>query len=162
MLRRQYIWTHPYEPPLAHSHRQQSPTQATTQEFLVFIHHPEPQLMRCHSEPQLKECDVLNPYPKPQLKGYVPSHNSRNTTKPTFEISPKSRKPHTIQSKKNTSLASALSLGAALRLPGETRFQTACGEHVPPSVKCLGFLCLQVSPGRTSPIAKRHSLPSPL
>jgi len=27
---------------------------------------------------------VLNPYPKPQLKGYVPSHNSRNpASRPT-------------------------------------------------------------------------------
>ncbi|QCD89343.1 hypothetical protein DEO72_LG4g287 [Vigna unguiculata] len=39
----------------AHSHRQHSTTRATTQEFLVFIHHPEPQLNRCYSEPQLKE-----------------------------------------------------------------------------------------------------------
>ncbi|QCD96726.1 hypothetical protein DEO72_LG6g1435 [Vigna unguiculata] len=23
---------------------------------------------RCHYEPQLKECNVLNPYPEPQLK----------------------------------------------------------------------------------------------
>jgi len=70
----------PYMPQRAHSHRQYSPTWATTQEFLVFIHHPEPQLKRCHSEPQLKECHVLNPYPKPQCKGYVLSHNSRNTS----------------------------------------------------------------------------------
>ena len=49
-----------------------------------FIHHLEPQLKRCHSESQLKNCHVLNPYPKPQLKGYVPSHNSRNpASRPT-------------------------------------------------------------------------------
>jgi len=41
----------------------------------MFIRHPEQQLKRCHFEPQ--------------LKGHVPSHNLRNTTKPTFEISPK-------------------------------------------------------------------------
>jgi len=52
-----YYWggqshcTHPYTALRAHSHRQHSPTRATTQEFLVFIRHPEP-----------------------QLKGYVPSH----------------------------------------------------------------------------------------
>jgi len=74
----QSIWTHPYEPQLAHSHQQHSSTWATTQEFLMFIRHPDPQLKRCLSESQLKECHVLNPYPEPQLKGYVPSHNSRN------------------------------------------------------------------------------------
>jgi len=83
----QSIWIHPYEPQLAHSHSQHSSTWATTLEFPMFIHHPEPQLKRCHSEPQLKECHVLNPHPEPQLKGYVPSHYSRNTSKPTFEVS---------------------------------------------------------------------------
>jgi len=53
----------------------------------VFIRHPERQLKRCYSEPQLKEYHVLNPYLEPQLKGYVPSHNSRNTSKPTFKAS---------------------------------------------------------------------------
>jgi len=71
----------------AHSHRQHSPTRATTQEFLVFIYHPEPQLKGCYFEPQLREYHMLNPYPKPQLKGYVSSHNSRNTSKSTFKIS---------------------------------------------------------------------------
>jgi len=75
----QSIRTHPYKLQLTHSHRQHSPTQATTQGFLLFICHPEPQLKRCHFEPQRKECHVFNPYPEPQLKGYVPSHNSRNT-----------------------------------------------------------------------------------
>ena len=31
----------------------------------------------------------FNPYPEPQLKGYVPSHNSRNTSNPTSEALPK-------------------------------------------------------------------------
>ena len=39
----------------------------------------EPQLKRCHFKPQLKECHVFNPYPEPQLKRYITSHNSRNT-----------------------------------------------------------------------------------
>ncbi|QCD96460.1 hypothetical protein DEO72_LG6g1163 [Vigna unguiculata] len=55
-------------PQPTHSHQQHSPTRATTQQFLVFIRHSEPQLEGCDSEPQLKECHVLNPYPKPQLK----------------------------------------------------------------------------------------------
>jgi len=75
----QSIWTHSYEPQIAYSHRQHSPIWATTQGFLVFICHPEPQLKRCYSELQPKEYHVFNPYPEPQLKGYVLSHNSRNT-----------------------------------------------------------------------------------
>jgi len=55
----QSICTHPCGPQPAHSHRQDLPTRATTQEFLVFIRHPEPQLEGCHSESQLKECHVL-------------------------------------------------------------------------------------------------------
>ncbi|QCE14576.1 hypothetical protein DEO72_LG11g1579 [Vigna unguiculata] len=81
----QSIWTQPYLPQPARSHRQHSPTRATTQGFLVFIRHPEPQLKRCYYEPQLKEYHVLNPYPEPQLKGYVLSHNSRNTSNPTLK-----------------------------------------------------------------------------
>ena len=46
--------THSYTPQRAHSHQQHSPTQATIQEFLVFIRHPEPKLKRCHPKPQLK------------------------------------------------------------------------------------------------------------
>jgi len=92
-------WTHPYTPQRAHSHWQHLPTRATTQEFLVFIRHPEPQLKRCHSEPQLKECHVLNPYPEQQIKGYVPSHNSRNTNKPTFEESPKRCRSRTTKTR---------------------------------------------------------------
>ncbi|QCE04171.1 hypothetical protein DEO72_LG8g2204 [Vigna unguiculata] len=68
-----------------HSYRPHSPTRATTQGVLVFIRHPEPQLTRCYSEPQLQEYHVLNPYPEPQLKGYVPSPNSRNSSNLTFE-----------------------------------------------------------------------------
>jgi len=83
-------WTHSYTPLRAHSHRQHSPTWATTQEFLVFIRHPEPKLKRCYSEPQLKEYHVLNPYLEPQLKGYVPSHNSRDTFRATTQGAPAS------------------------------------------------------------------------
>ncbi|QCD83534.1 hypothetical protein DEO72_LG2g3880 [Vigna unguiculata] len=66
----QSFWIHPYEPKLAYSYRQYSPIRATTQGFLVFLRHPKP---------QLKECHVFNPYLESQLKGYVPSYNSRNT-----------------------------------------------------------------------------------
>ncbi|QCE04920.1 hypothetical protein DEO72_LG8g2962 [Vigna unguiculata] len=38
--------------------------------MLVFIHQLKPQLKRCHSESQLKECHVFTLYPEPQLKGY--------------------------------------------------------------------------------------------
>jgi len=64
----------------------------------VFIRHPEPQLKRCYSEPQLKEYHVLNPYPEPQLKGYVPSHNSRNSSNLTSKHYQKlCRTPYEVQ-----------------------------------------------------------------
>jgi len=97
----QSIWTHPYEPQFAQSHWQHSPTWATTQEFLVFIRHPKPQLKRCHSEPQLKE----------------------HFSKPTFKVSPKPCRSRT--SKQTVTLPFVLSLGAASELPGETQFQSA-------------------------------------
>ncbi|QCD90179.1 hypothetical protein DEO72_LG4g1134 [Vigna unguiculata] len=119
------FWTHLYETQLAHSHRQHSPIRATTQGFLVFIRHPKPQLKKCHSEPQLKECHMFNPYLKPQLKGYVLSHHSRNT--------PASRslryngslvcRPRT--SKPNNHFASSLSPDVAPQPLGEPLLQTA-------------------------------------
>jgi len=48
------------------------PSWATTQEMLF-------------RATKLKEFHVLIPYPEPQLKGYVSSHNSRNTSNPTFK-----------------------------------------------------------------------------
>jgi len=45
---------------------------------------------------------VLNPYPEPQLKGYVSSHNSRNTSKPTFETSSKSCRPRISKANKTS------------------------------------------------------------
>jgi len=67
---------------------------------------------------------MLNPYPDPQLKGYVLSHNSRNTNKLTFEISPKSCRPRTSR-KANILSALAISPSATLESPGASRFQTA-------------------------------------
>jgi len=90
----------------------------------VFICHPEPQLKRCDSEPQLKEYHVLNPYPEPQLKGYVPSHNSRNTSNPTFEASPKSLVDHAYRVN-NTNIAVVKSSSRGHVLLGAARFQTA-------------------------------------
>ena len=120
----QSIWTHPYEPQLAHSHQQHSPTQATTQDFLVFIRHPEPQLKWRHSKPQVKEFHVFNSYPKQQLKGYVPRHNSRNTpTSPPLRYH-QSLVDHTHK-KINNHSATTLSPSVALEPPGEICFQTA-------------------------------------
>jgi len=79
----QSIWTHPYWPQPAHSHRQHSPTRATTQRFLVFIRYPEPQLKGSHFGPQPIECHVLNPHPGPQ-----PKDTFRATTQGTSAIPP--------------------------------------------------------------------------
>ena len=81
----QSIWTHPYWPQPAHSHWQHSPTQATTQEFLVFIRHPEL---------QLKEYHVLNPLSWANTQEIRSELNSRNTSNSTFEASPKSLVDH--------------------------------------------------------------------
>jgi len=88
----QSIWTHPYEPQLTHSHRQHSPTRATTQEFLVFIHHLEPQLKRCHSYPQLKEYPTSWPLRYHQsLVNHA--HPSEQITSPTSTLSPSRHVP---------------------------------------------------------------------
>ena len=113
----------------AHSHRQHSPTWATTQDFLVFIRHPEPQLKRCHSEPQLKECHMLNPCPEPQLKGYVPSHNSRNTSKPTFKVSSKSCRPHTSKTS-ITLLPHQYHLALLMSRQAQQAFRPPGGGHI--------------------------------
>jgi len=83
------------------------------------ICHLEPQLKRCHSEPQLKEYHVPNPYFEPQLKGYVLNHNSRNTSKPTFEISPKPYRSHKSKALQNA-LASPKLAGVAHESLGAT------------------------------------------
>jgi len=93
----------------------------------VFIHHLEPQLKRCHFEPQLKECHVFNPYLVPQVKGYVLSHNSRNTSKPVFEISSKPCRPCISKSCKTTSVV-ATSLGVALSRQAQHTSRSPIGE----------------------------------
>ena len=113
----QSIWTHPYWPQPAHSHRQYSPTRATTQEFLVFLRQPEPQLKRCDSVPQLKEYHMLNPYPEHNSRNTtcltpIPSHNSKDTFRDTTQGTPASRPlryprslvDHAHHSKYNTNL----------------------------------------------------------
>ncbi|QCD93561.1 hypothetical protein DEO72_LG5g1636 [Vigna unguiculata] len=101
---------------------------------------------------------MLNPYPKPQLKGYIPSHNSRNTSKPTFKVSLKPCRPHTSQANHNTSLASTLSPGATPESQGETRFQNAWwGTRAARRQAPLNPLLLQVSPGGTTLTAKHQT-----
>ena len=97
----QSIWTRSYWPQPAHSHRQHSLTRATTQEFLVFIRHPEPQLKRCYSEPQLKE------------------HQQSHLWSITISLVDHA---HRI---KNTNTATVKSPGRGHVPPGAARFQTA-------------------------------------
>jgi len=90
----------------------------------------------------LKECHVLNPYLEPQLKGYVPSHNSKNTSKLIFETSPKLvDHVHSITSKAlmlhqyRLALHTSHQAQQASRPPG--------GRHVPHCATCLEthYLC---------------------
>ncbi|QCD96326.1 hypothetical protein DEO72_LG6g1028 [Vigna unguiculata] len=131
----------PYKPQLAHSHQQHSPTRATTQEFLMFICHPKSQLKRSHFEPQLEECHVLNPYPEPKLKGYILIHNSRNTNKLTFEISPK---PYTPRTSKSQNTFGSFACSYCLS-----------DQPLPPGIAPLcRSLKLQLSPGGSKPTAR--------
>jgi len=91
----QFIFKHKIFGPIRTGHNQHTHTGNTRQ--------PEPQLKgsSCSSAiPSNNSRDAIlshnsrnttcfNPYLEPQLKGYVPSHNSRNTNNPTFEASPK-------------------------------------------------------------------------
>jgi len=89
----------------------------------MFIRHPKPQLKRCQSEPQLKECHVFALYPKPQLKGYrYEPQLKEHSSKYLFKELLKPCRPHTY--KANKYVASALSPSATLESPGETQFQT--------------------------------------
>jgi len=122
----------------------------------VFIRHPEPQLKGCHSEPQLKKFHLLTPYPEPQLKGYILSHNSRNTNKLTFKVSPKHCRSGT--SKASKASTSALSLDAAFEPPGEICFQTIWqGTRATRRQAPLYTLPLQVSPSGTTFTDRCHT-----
>jgi len=112
----------------------------------VFICHPEPQLKRCHFESQLKECHVLNLYPKSQLKGYVRSHNSRNTSKPTFEVSPKPCRSRISKACK-TLLPQQSHLALLTSRQAQSASKPFGGGYVPPGAKrhctpCLFRYCL--------------------
>ena len=99
--------------------------------------HFEPQLKRCHFEPQLKECHVLNPYPEPQLKEYVLSHNSRNTSKSTFEISPKPYRPRTPITSKTYFLPLQYCLVLLLSRQAKHTSRPSGGGNMLPSAKHL-------------------------
>jgi len=67
---------------------------------------------------------MLNPYPEPQLKEYVLNHNSRNTSKLTFEISSKPCRSHTSKTCNTISVA-LVSPNVAHESLGATCFQIA-------------------------------------
>ncbi|QCE11218.1 hypothetical protein DEO72_LG10g2451 [Vigna unguiculata] len=109
----------------------------------------------CHSESQLKEYHVLNPYPEPQLKGYVLSHNSRNTNKLIFKVSPKPYRPRTL---KQPTLSSPKLPGIAHESLGAMHFQIAW--RATRTARCqapLVPLCLQVSVGGMILTARHHA-----
>ena len=103
----------------------------------MFVRHPEPQLKRCHSEPQLKECHVLNPYPEPQFNGYVSSHSSRNTSKLTFEVSPKPCRPCTLKTSKTPSCCNTCRLALLTRHQALSASRSPSEGHIPPGAKRL-------------------------
>jgi len=65
--------------------------------MLVFIHHPEPELKRCHFEPQLKECHMFSLHPESQLKGYHFEPRLKEcSSKVHLKVSPKAPKTTNI------------------------------------------------------------------
>jgi len=106
-----------------------------------------------------RECHVLNPYPEPQLKRYVLSHNSRNTSKSTFEITQKPCRPCKSQASKAPMLHKIawLILRSARRNALPNRLARDACRQAP-----LHSLPLQVSHGGTTFTVRRHTflLPS--
>ena len=125
----------------------------------MFIRHPEPQLEGCHSEPQLKECHVLNPYPEPQLKGYVPTHNSRNTNKLTLRCH-RSLVEHTHKAS-NPMLLQQESPGTGHLAPCAATSRPLGGGHVPLSANAplmpMLAIAWQNTPHRQAPVLSRAS-----
>jgi len=94
--------------PIRTGHHQRTLTYNTRQPELNSrvsrVHPPSrAQLEGYHFELNSRNATCLTPIPsstqgicfEPQLKGYILSHNSRNTNKPTFKISAKPCRPRT-------------------------------------------------------------------
>jgi len=84
---------------------------------------------------------MITPYPEPQLKGYVSSHSSRNTSKSTFEISPKPCRPHTSKVGKTQTWPLHYRLVLFLSRQAKHAFRPPAGGHVLPSAKRLWCHC---------------------
>jgi len=112
-------------------------------------------------EPQIKEYNVLNPYPEPQLKGYVSGHNSRNTSNPTFKAITKSLVDHYIKSTTPSCSSKIARRGTRVarhcqlpnRLAGVAYRQAPSASY---------STSLQASPGVKVPTARRTRPSNPL
>jgi len=90
---------------------------------------------------------VLNPYPEPQLKGYVSSHNSRYTFRATIQRTPASRPlryhrslvDHAQQSKRNTHLLQHHSMTQITRCQAHHTSRPLGGGHVSPGTTRLWY-----------------------
>jgi len=131
-----------------------------THTYIGNTRQPEPQLKICHFEPQFQEYHVLNPYPEPQLKGYVLSHNSRNYNKSTFEKSSKLCRPSSSKTSKNT--IRLLRHCLVLLLSHQAKFDSKPpGKgHIPPGARCpkptnVAALAWRDLPHRKAPLASK-------
>jgi len=128
----------------------------------MFICHPEPQLKRCYSEPQLKEYHVL--------KFPISSHNSRDTFWAQLKEHQQSHLWSITRSlvdhaykTSNPTLQQQNRLAGGTRATRRCRFQIAwrvmrtTRRQVPQNVYCY-----QVPPGRTLMTARRHMLSASL
>ena len=131
----QSIWTHLYWPQPAHSHRQNSPTRAQLKGSSCSSAIPS-STRGVSFRAQLKECHVLNPYPK---------LNSRDTFWATTQRTPASRPirfhrslvDHATNTSNETSLCYHQIAWHCSRGVRCCRFRSPGGGRVPPSAKRL-------------------------
>jgi len=122
--------------PIRIGHNQHTHTGSTGQPELnsrvPYVHPPSrAQLEGCHSEPQLKECHMLNPYPE---------LNSRDTFQATTQGTPASRPlryprslvDHAHHSKQDTNLLQQNRLALLMRRQPLSASRPPSRGHVPP------------------------------
>jgi len=102
---------------------------------------------------------MLNPYPEPQFKRYIPSYNSRNISKTTFEISPKPCRPCISKASKTQFWP----LLYRLALPKGSARRNLLLDHLAEDTCCQASSAseptyLQTSPSGITFTVRRHAL----
>jgi len=132
----------------------------------VFISHLEPQLKRCHSEPQPRNAMCLTP---------ISSHNSRDTfrattqgirsesqlkehsSKLTFEVSPKPCRSHTSKQTNHKSCLCIIAWRCSRAVKRYTLPDRLAGASCCQAPNAFDATVLQVSPGGMTLNARRYA-----